>query len=83
MNLFSKKNFLIALAAILVIALGIMAMSLTRRPKTPSFENEIKMLETQSDSDTIESIEKDLNDTELGDIDRELQDIEREVNQTN
>jgi hypothetical protein len=43
-------------------------------------EKEIQEIQTQSNSDEIEAIEKDLNETDLVDIDKELQDIESELN---
>ncbi len=42
-------------------------------------ENEITKLQTQSNSDKVEDIEKDLNETDLNNLDKELQDIESEL----
>ena len=82
MKLISKKNFLIILAAALVVAFGIMALSLANRSKKAfSYETEIKSIQKQSDSDSVEAIEKDLDKTDLSDIDKELQDIDKELNQ--
>lgn len=88
MQIISKKNFIIFLAAALVIALGVMALSLTRRPKQQrtltqtGMDKEIQQIRTQSNSDDIGDIEKDLNDTDLIDIDKDLQDIENELDST-
>lgn len=83
MQLISKKNFIIFLAAILVVSFGFMALTLTKRKvsqKTLSqSEKEIQQIEKQSTSDEITAIEKDLNDTDLVDLDKELQDIEDEL----
>ncbi len=82
MQLVSKKNFLIFLAALLVVSLGYMAISLSRRPVSQSLnvDTEIQKVETQSNSDDVNSIEKDLNDTDYSGIERDLQDIDTELN---
>ncbi|KKQ98782.1 MAG: hypothetical protein UT24_C0001G0063 [Candidatus Woesebacteria bacterium GW2011_GWB1_39_12] len=84
MQLVSRKNFLIFLAAILVVALAYMAMTLARQRSTPSsstsYQKEITNMESQSDSDRVGDIEKDLNETDLSDVDKELQDIDKELN---
>ncbi len=84
MNIVSRKNFLIMLSAILVVALGFMALSFTINPKTQKLqtvtENEFQQIETQSESDEIIDIEHDLNTTTFDNIDEELQYIEKELN---
>ncbi|OGM04790.1 hypothetical protein A2715_01405 [Candidatus Woesebacteria bacterium RIFCSPHIGHO2_01_FULL_39_32] len=85
MQLVSRKNFLLALAAILVVAMGYMALTLSKQNKKsePStFEREIRQVETQSRSDEVEDIDKDLSETELNDLDKELQNIDAELNAT-
>lgn len=84
MQLTSNKNFLIILAAVLVVAMGIMALSLYKRPteQQTAFESQIQEIETQSESDDIEEIEQDLMETDFNDIDKELQDIDRELEQS-
>lgn len=85
MQLVSKRNFIILLSAILVIALAIMALYMTSKPQKETKkvltekEKEIQQIETQSNSDEVEDIEEDLNNTDLIDIDKELQDIENEI----
>ena len=65
-----------------VVALGVMALSLASRYRKPAgFDNEIKNMQKQSDSDSVEAIEKDLDATDLSEIDKELQDIDKELNQ--
>jgi hypothetical protein len=84
MDIFSKKNSMIALASILVIAMGFMAVVLFRKHPVPKsvFRSDVNKIETQSTSDSIDSIEEDLNDTDLDNIDKELQDIEKELDQS-
>lgn len=83
MEIVSKKNFIIFLAAVLVIAFGYMALTLSSRPSVKKMltktDREIMEIQKQSTSDEIEDIEKDLIDTDLIDVDRELQDIEGEL----
>lgn len=85
MQIVSRKNFLLLLTAILVVALGYMAISLSQRPKAPTSvteeEMELKQIHQQSNSDELSEIEKDLNATDLDDLDKELQDIEDELNE--
>jgi hypothetical protein len=77
---------MIFLAAVLVVALGFMALTLTRqsRVKMPLTEDEkeIQEIQTQSKSDDVSEIEKDLNNTDLMDLDKELPDIENEFDAT-
>ena len=82
MELVSKKNFLIFLAAILVVALGYMAVSLSRRPIQPStnVDPEIQKIETQSSSDEVNTIEEDLQDTDFSGIEADLQNLDKELN---
>lgn len=86
MQLVTRKNFMIFLAAVLVVALGFMALTLTRqsRVKMPLTEDEkeIQEIQTQSKSDDVSEIEKDLNNTDLMDLDKELPDIENEFDAT-
>jgi len=73
---------MIFLAAILVFAMGIMALVISKRPPKVSQEDlEIKQIETQSTSDYVDSIEKDINDTDFSGIEADLNDIEAEMNQ--
>ncbi|KKQ52737.1 hypothetical protein A2865_04190 [Candidatus Woesebacteria bacterium RIFCSPHIGHO2_01_FULL_39_17] len=83
MQLVSRKNFLIFLAAILVVALGFMALTLAKQQKLPTtntYQREITKMQSQSDSDRVNDIENDLNETDFSDVDKELQDIDKELN---
>lgn len=82
MKIIPKKYTLLALAGILVVTLGIMAYTL--RPKLTqkeltTEEKEIKQIQIQSPSDETGAIEKDLNETDLSNLDKELRDIDKEL----
>ena len=81
MKLVSNKNTLIVLAAILVVGLGMMMLSLIQKPasQAETFNQEIQMIETQSESTEIEAIEKDLLETDFSNLDQELNEIEKEL----
>jgi len=85
MNLLSKRNFVLLLAGVLVVAFGFMSLYLNDK-KAMKEKEAMQMQQTQevmqpplSNSDNVEDIEKDLDDTELQDIDSELQDMEKEI----
>lgn len=76
-----NKNSILPIAAIVVILMVIMAY-VTYYKKLPvktSYEKEISQIKTQSKSNDINSIEEDLMDTSLGDLDSELDEIEKEL----
>lgn len=87
MNLIPKKYFLFVLAAILVVALGYMAVS-TSKVSAPStdkgmtevnvHEKEMNQINTQSSSDELNDIETDLQSTDTSGIDQDLEDLGRE-----
>ena len=82
-NLFSKRNIILTLAAALVILTAYAAVKTYRKPAelTPvTYEEQMAKLDTQSESDSTESIEADLGNTDLENLDSELQDIEMELN---
>ena len=78
-----KSNFIIILTVAIVIA--IVAIFFVRfKPKDKGqklIEPDTQRLQTQSSSDEITSIERDLIDTDFSELDKELQDIEYELNQ--
>ena len=82
MKIVPRKYNFIALAAILVVALGIMAFSLrpmvAQKEPTPQ-DIEISQIQTQSSSDETAAIERDLDETDLSSLDKELQDIDKEL----
>ena len=82
----TSKNTTLFFAAIVIVLLGIMAyktyrgkIAVTPQQKEATYEQEVKMIESQSDSDTVDDIEKDLIDTQLNGLDKELMDIEKEL----
>ena len=79
-NFFKGNNLLITLAGFLVIALGIMAyVTYNMKPDNVITDTQTVTLMQQSEDDETESIEKDLNDTGLDDMDKELDDIDKEL----
>jgi cytoskeletal protein RodZ len=82
-SLFSLIIFLSAVAIIIIIA---SIFIINQEPKEtlpqiqPQKENlRLRELNTQETSDEVVSIEKDLNETNLSDLDKELNDIEKEI----
>lgn len=77
-----KNKLVISLLAILVVVLGLLAVLVSDKnmisPK--KYEREMAKVETTSDSDDIDSIEKDLEETNLDNLDSELVDIQSELN---
>lgn len=76
------------LAAVLVVALGFMALSTTKRPATQkplstSTESRVEVLSKQSASDEVQPIQTDLDNTDFSGIDAELSNIEKELNKAN
>lgn len=87
MQLVPRKYFLLFLAAILVVGLGLMALTLAKRPEkqaSPMTEadKEIQQIQTQGNGDDIDDIENDLNETDVIELDKELQDIENDMETT-
>jgi hypothetical protein len=74
----TKNNFILILAAAAITLIGFFAYFFNRSNTT--FKQEIAKLRTQSSSNEIESIEKDILDTDFSDLDKELSDIEKEIN---
>ena len=77
-----KNKLVISLLAVLVIVLGFFAIVMSSKdvsfPK--KYERQITQVEQTSNSDDIESIEKDLKETDLESLDAELSDIQAELN---
>lgn len=85
MELISKKNTILALAAILVVAYGYMAIRLNHnKPQVANdnFQQDVQQMQSQSDSTDVNSIKKDLNNTDFSNLDQELPNIEQELNST-
>ncbi len=86
MRMLTKTN-LILLSGIALIALGITGYFLYSKPKISSesqtTDQQSMKLEKQSDSDDLDSIEKDLDETSLTNVDKESVSIEQEIKSTN
>ncbi|MBI4153392.1 hypothetical protein HY503_00110 [Candidatus Woesebacteria bacterium] len=77
MNLKSKNSLLIlALLALIILASAGYLLS----KKSLEISPEITRLNSQSSSDEVDAIEKDLEETDFNDLDAELTDIEAELN---
>ena len=76
-----KNKLVISLLSILVLVLGVFAYVLSSKTleSTKSFERDITKVESTSDSDEVDSIEADINATDLDSIDKELTDIQTEI----
>lgn len=81
-----KKNFIVILAMIALVGFAMIALKYRfkkdRSIPEDRFQQEITQIETQSGSDEVGDIEKDLLDTDLEKADSELQEIEKELNTT-
>jgi len=74
------KNFLGILSAVLIIIFAItIYLSKLYKSDALDYEKSLRDLTKQSESTEVESIEKDLNNTDLTDLDKELADIEKEL----
>ncbi len=77
-----KNNSFISLLAILVIVLAFFAYLMASKglDASKTFEREITKVESVSESNNVEDIEKDLKETDISNIDAELTLIEAEIN---
>jgi hypothetical protein len=76
----TNKSTLIVLAS-LVIVISVFLVLLTQSISTPEeYEMELEKIQTQSHSDDVNAIEKDLMDTDLDDLDAGIAEIEKELN---
>ena len=75
-----ETNFLAILSAAFIVVLAF-TMYLTRIYNSESsvYQRELVNLTKQSESTEVESIESDLNSTDLSNLDQELADIEKEL----
>lgn len=74
-----KINLIMWLAGFLVITLGVMAYTAYYRAPV-QVDTQTAALTQQSESDELDSIEEDANETDFDNLDRELIDIENELN---
>lgn len=79
-----STNFMMILAAFLVVVLGIMGYVIYAQDQTlKSMDKSTFFLSKQSASDEISEIESDIQDTDLSELDNELDDIEKEIDSVN
>lgn len=78
---FSNKNTIIILASLVIVISVVLVLIQQNLNKPAGYEVEIKDLQTQSSSDDVNAIEKDLLDTNLENLDSELLEIEKELDQ--
>lgn len=75
-----KENLFLILLASAVLLIGLVAIYLSRVPaELAKPDIQTQRLSTQSSSDEISALEKDILNTDLSDIDKELEDIEAEL----
>ena len=74
-----SKNFLIFLLLAALVLAGIWYF-LLKNKGLELISPDISRLNTQSQSDEVSAIEKDLDNTDFADLDAELADIEAELN---
>ena len=66
----------------MIIVISVVLVLIQQNLNKPTgYEVEIKDLQTQSTSDDVNAIERDLLDTDLENLDSELLDIEKELEQ--
>jgi hypothetical protein len=75
----SNKNTIIILASLAMI-ISVVLISLQLNLNKPGdYDTEIRKIQTQSSSDDVNAIEKDLLDTEFDSLDAEIEEIEKEL----
>ena len=82
MEISTRKDTFLYFTLAMVVLMGTIALVLTKKPKvefSTNFEKEIQELKSQSSSDEIYAIEKDIMETDLSEIDKELTSIEKEL----
>jgi len=77
---------MLLLAAMLVVALGYMAVATSKRKmeekqKADTYSSDVQQIKTQSDNDDLDSIEKDLDNTDTSGVDQDLENIGKELDQ--
>ena len=79
-----QNNLLLLLGAVALTALAGMGYAIYYQNQIlENLDRQTLMLSKQSSSDSVESIEKDLSDTDLDDLDNELDDIGGELENFN
>jgi len=76
-SLLLNNKLVLSLVAVLLIVLGVFSYVVS---SNKSFEKEMTKVETISESNDIDTIEADLNATDLDNLDQELSLIQTELN---
>lgn len=77
----NTKNLLILAGALVILAAGVgLYLSKSQSQQQPTATQEVRQIESQSQSDNINSIGKDLNDTNVDNVDQETVQIQSELN---
>lgn len=79
MKLTRDKLLLLATAGLILLLVWLVWQGKITVPGTEKFDFQTTRLESQGTSDEASSIERDLDATDLSNLDRELTDIEREL----
>ena len=89
MKINNQKGNIVIIVAVLILAIGILVGALLFRSfhretaeqnqQVAAVDPQVKQLGTQSDSDEVEAIDKDVNATNLDNLDRELPAEEKEI----
>ena len=81
MNQVSKSHAYLFLLAVGLAVVGLFAymLLLSNKMSNRKTGSDVAKLDSQSQSDSVDSIERDLKETDLKDLDRELQDIDKEL----
>jgi len=78
-----KNNYttiiFIGVVVVMFILLGIALANRWNKSSLTSFSYEVQQIKNQSENDSVDSIEKDLMETDLKEVDKELQDIDKEI----
>ncbi len=76
----NDTNFLAIVSAVLIVVLAFtMYFTKIYNSEASVYKRELLELNKQSESTEVESIEKDLDNTDLSNLDQELTDIEKEL----
>lgn len=80
----NKGNILLPVVIVALVGFTVFGGLILRQrltPTTPSttFDTQTQQLSQQGSGDDVTSIENDLSDTDLSDLDKELKDIDKEL----
>lgn len=73
------KNTILFLASVALICLGVFVFLLNKNMKQETKPLEVRMLENVTTSDDTDTLETEINNTDLDGLDNELNQIEKEL----